>query len=68
MCKVRCRRTAESFSLKEVLEQHIKPLGIPAFYGAMIGHIENKYTIPIGAEAEMDADKNTIRLLEGGVV
>ena len=42
--------------MKEVLEQHLKPLGIPAFYGAMIGHIENKYTIPIGIDAEIDAE------------
>jgi len=58
----------KAFLFKEVLEQHIKPLGIPAFYGAMIGHIENKYTIPIGVEAEIDADKCEIKLLEKAVV
>jgi muramoyltetrapeptide carboxypeptidase len=58
----------KAFLFKEVLEQHIKPLGIPAFYGAMIGHIENKYTIPIGAEAEIDADKCSLKLLESAVV
>jgi muramoyltetrapeptide carboxypeptidase len=57
----------KAFLLKEVLEQHIKPLGIPAFYGAMIGHIENKYTIPIGIEAEIDAEKNSIKLLDSAV-
>lgn len=59
---------AKAFTLKEVLEQHIKPLGIPAFYGAMIGHIENKYTVPIGVEAEIDAGMNSIRLLESAVL
>ena len=58
----------KAFLFKEVLEQHIKPLGIPAFYGAMIGHIENKYTIPIGIEAEMDAGKCVIKLLESAVI
>ncbi len=58
----------KAFLFKEVLEQHIKPLGIPAFYGAMIGHIENKYTIPIGIEAEIDAEKCVMKLLEGAVV
>jgi len=58
---------AKAFLLKEVLEQHIKPLGIPAFYGAMIGHIENKYTIPLGIQAEIDAGKGTIKLLECAV-
>lgn len=57
----------KAFLLKEVMEQHIKPLGIPAFYGAMIGHIENKYTVPVGAEAEIDADKCEIKLLEAAV-
>jgi len=57
----------KAFLLKEVLEQHIKPLKIPAFYGAMIGHIENKYTIPLGVEAEIDAANGTIKLLECAV-
>lgn len=57
----------KAFTLKEVLEQHIKPLGIPAFYGAMIGHIENKYTIPLGVEAEINADTFEIKLLESAV-
>src|SRR6185295_12061776 len=34
----------KAFKFMEVIEQHIKPLGIPAYYGAMIGHIENKWT------------------------
>jgi len=28
-----------SLTLEEVMD-HIKPLGIPAWYGAMIGHVE----------------------------
>ena len=44
-----------SLTLEEVLDDHIKPLGIPAWYGSMIGHIENKFTIPLGIEAEIDA-------------
>jgi muramoyltetrapeptide carboxypeptidase len=56
-----------SLTLEEVLSDHIKPLGIPAWYGAMIGHIENKFTVPVGCEAEIDADAGTIRLLESAV-
>jgi muramoyltetrapeptide carboxypeptidase len=58
----------KAFTLKQVLEQHIQPLGIPAFYGAMIGHIENKYTIPLGIEAEIDASTGKIKLLEAAVI
>jgi muramoyltetrapeptide carboxypeptidase len=58
----------KSFTFHEVLMQHIHPLGIPAFYGAMIGHIENKLTVPIGIKASMDAEKGTISLNESSVV
>jgi len=57
-----------SLTLEEVLDDHIKPLGTPAWYGAMIGHIENKFTIPLGIETEIDADKGRISLLEPAVI
>ena len=57
-----------SLTLEEVLDDHIKPLGIPAWYGSMIGHIENKFTIPLGVEAEIDADNGRISLLESAVL
>jgi muramoyltetrapeptide carboxypeptidase len=56
-----------SLTLDEVIEDHIEPLGIPAWQGAMIGHIEDQYTIPIGVEVESDADKGVIRMLEPAV-
>ena len=56
-----------SLTLEEVFDDHIKPLGIPAWYGAMIGHIEKKFTIPLGIEAEIDAAKGSISLLESAV-
>lgn len=66
--KCEAEEPEKAFTFMEVLEQQIKPLKIPAFYGAMIGHIENKYTLPIGVEVEMDADKGTIQLLEAAVI
>ena len=57
-----------SLTLGEVLDDHIKPLGIPAWYGSMIGHIENKFTIPLGIETEIDADRGKISLLEAAVL
>ncbi len=58
----------KAFTFNEVIHQHIKPLGIPAFYGTMIGHIENKFTIPIGANATINADTGQITLLEAAVL
>jgi muramoyltetrapeptide carboxypeptidase len=39
----------------------------PSFTGAMIGHISHKFTIPIGIEAEINADLGTIQFLESAV-
>lgn len=55
------------FSLADVLRQHVAPLGIPAFYGTMIGHITDKFTVPVGIDAEIDASRGTLRLLEPAV-
>ncbi len=56
-----------SFTLEEVLTNHLKPLGIPAFHGAMIGHIKDKFTVPLGVEVEIDAVRGTITMLEPAV-
>lgn len=58
----------KAFTFHEVILQHIKPLRIPAFYGAMIGHIENKLTVPLGIMARLDADKGTIHPEENSVI
>jgi muramoyltetrapeptide carboxypeptidase len=57
-----------AFTLMQVLKQHIKPLGIPAWYGSMIGHISNKFTIPVGVVVEIDADYGRITMLEAAVI
>ncbi|MEH1895933.1 MAG: LD-carboxypeptidase [Nostoc sp.] len=56
-----------SFTLMQVLQQHILPLGIPAWHGSMIGHIKDKFTLPIGLEVEINAELGTIRMLEAAV-
>ena len=57
-----------SLTIEEVLDDHIKPLGVPTYRGAMIGHIEKQFTVPEGIPAEMDADAGTFRLLESAVL
>ena len=56
-----------ALTLDEVLADHVKPLGVPAFRGSMIGHIDRQFTVPVGLPAEIDADAGTIRLLEPAV-
>jgi muramoyltetrapeptide carboxypeptidase len=58
----------KSFTFHEVILQHMQPLGIPSFYGAMIGHVENKLTVPLGIMASIDADKGIISLDENSVL
>ncbi|MFM2060494.1 MAG: hypothetical protein RLZZ507_164 [Cyanobacteriota bacterium] len=58
----------QSFTLMQILQQHIKPLDIPAWYGSMIGHIKDKFTVPVGLEVEIDADNGTIKMLDTAVI
>ena len=52
------------FTVPQLLQQHLAPLGVPAFQGANIGHVANQLAIPEGARAEIDAAAGTIRILE----
>ncbi len=57
-----------ALTLEELLDEHVTPLGVPAFSGAMFGHIDDQFTLPVGVEAELDARAGTIRLLAPAVV
>jgi muramoyltetrapeptide carboxypeptidase len=56
-----------SLTLEEVLDEHVKPIGVPAYAGAMIGHQEQQFTMPIGVAVELDASAATITMLEPAV-
>lgn len=56
-----------SFTLNEVFHQHFKSLKIPVFGGFPIGHIKNKYTLPIGQKVTMDSDAFTLELIQSSV-
>lgn len=65
-----CRARGPSyggFTLSEVLDQHLAPLGVPAFQGALFGHVADQFSLPEGVMAEIDAAAGTIRLLEPAV-
>ena len=53
-----------SFTLKEVIMDRIKPLNIPAAYGMSFGHVEQNFTFPIGINATFRTKEQTITLLE----
>lgn len=56
-----------SLTLTQVLRDRILPLGIPAWYGAAIGHIKDKFTLPVGVDVEIDANAGTLKMLESAV-
>jgi len=56
------------FTVYEVMDRQLAHLGVPAFQGAMIGHIADQVSVPVGVMAEMDADAGTITVLEAAVV
>jgi muramoyltetrapeptide carboxypeptidase len=56
-----------SLTLERILDERIRPLGIPAWSGAAFGHIEGQFVVPIGLPAEIDAEEGTIRLSEPAV-
>ncbi|MEN8117863.1 MAG: LD-carboxypeptidase [Bacteroidota bacterium] len=65
-----CNTSSEgpAFTLKQAVTDLLKPLRIPISYGLPFGHIESKITIPNGIKARLNADKNTLKLLEKAVV
>lgn len=54
-----------SLTLDEVLNHYIGSLGKPAVKGFKIGHCEPHFAVPLGAEAELDADNLTLAILPG---
>jgi len=56
-----------SLTIPDILDDHLKPLGVPAYSGAMIGHVDRQFTLPLGVQVELDADAGTITMLESAV-
>jgi muramoyltetrapeptide carboxypeptidase len=51
----------------EVLHTYLAPLRIPVAVGFPFGHIDDQWTLPIGVQAELNADRGELTLLEGAV-
>jgi muramoyltetrapeptide carboxypeptidase len=56
-----------SATIPDLLDDHVKPLGVPAWRGALIGHIGRQFTLPIGGDVEIDATAGSIRMLAPAV-
>lgn len=53
-----------AFTVEQLMDHYILPLKIPAYTGAMIGHVSRQFIIPVGAEVELDADQGKISVTQ----
>ncbi len=53
-----------SLTLREVIDDRLKPLGIPLVYNFPFGHDKDLCTFPVGIRARLNASEKTITLLE----
>ena len=51
-------------TLENVLGEIAELLKVPCIAGAPIGHVADQWTIPLGADAELDANERTLRILQ----
>jgi muramoyltetrapeptide carboxypeptidase len=47
-------------ALDELVREAADVAGVPAIAGAPIGHIDDQWTLPLGAAAQLDADALTL--------
>ncbi len=59
----RGEKSEDNRTLDEVLAEAATRAGIPCLAGAPFGHITDQWTIPLGAIAEFDTGKRTLRVL-----
>ncbi|MGQ9916573.1 MAG: S66 peptidase family protein [Bryobacteraceae bacterium] len=69
-CRPREFRPAfeSTFSVAEVVENVLGALDVPVLSGLVIGHTDDQLTLPLGVEAELDAQAGTLTILESALV
>lgn len=53
-----------SWSWRRIVEDRVKPLGIPSVVGFPFGHMKTMLSLPLGVRARLDADAGTLTYLE----
>jgi muramoyltetrapeptide carboxypeptidase len=57
-----------TLSFEDVIDELIRPLGVPTLYNLPLGHGHHMATVPFGIQARLDATAQTLELLEGAVI
>ncbi|MEM7559587.1 MAG: LD-carboxypeptidase, partial [Planctomycetota bacterium] len=61
------RDPAAQSACQDIFEHYFADLGVPVMTNFPVGHTRQNLTVPHGAEAELDADKPRLRVLESPV-
>lgn len=54
---------ANSCALDRILREAADLAGVPAVAGIPLGHVDDQWTLPLGARAELDADRRELHVL-----
>ncbi len=67
---VNCEKITDSspYGLNEHLDMVLKDLGLPVLSGLVLGHTDDQLTVPLGVTATLDATRQTLAVIEPGVV
>jgi len=55
-------------TLDDVLEDRLKPLGVPVVTGLPFGHVRWNATLPVGIQARLDGEKGDLVITEAAVI
>ena len=53
--------------IQDVIEEVVRPLGVPLVHELPFGHLRRNAAWPVGVRAELDGDRGELRILEHGV-
>jgi muramoyltetrapeptide carboxypeptidase len=56
-----------TLSLEDLIDELIRPLGVPTIYNLPLGHGQHLATLPLGVRVRLDADAGRLEILESGV-
>ncbi len=61
-----CQDSENTFVVQDIIERYTKDLHIPILTNFPYGHGDVKFTLPVGAMVELDADRKSLTLLKAG--
>ena len=58
---------SRTFTLMQVLQDRSRAFGVPSWSGLCFGHTRQNHILPLGVRARLDADQQTLTILEKSV-